>query len=109
MQSWQLQEDIRNHTNQHHHDTCHQHTAEEGHVFTGGQHIGRTAEEDQSSAAQRHTDNITHACRQVGVQNRSQNVAQEAGECESRQNSDRLIRSFICQEHQTIHTHQRQD
>ncbi|MNN54396.1 hypothetical protein D3C81_1692110 [compost metagenome] len=83
MQSRQLQENIGNHTNQHHHDTRHQHTAEERHVFTGGQHVGGTAEEDQRGTAQRHTDDITHARRQVGIQHRSQNVAQEAGEGES--------------------------
>ena len=109
MQGRQLQEDVSHHTNQHHHDTRHQHTAEEGHVLTGGQHVGRAAEEHQRGTAQRHTNHIAHSGGQIRVQHRSQDVAQEAGEGERGQNTDRFIRGFVGQEHQPIHPHQRQD
>lgn len=109
MQRRQLQEDVRQHTDQHNHDTCHQHTAKEGHVLTGGQHVGRAAEEHQRGTAQRHTNHVAHSGRQIGIQDWPQNVAQEAGKGERGENTHRFIRGFVGQEHQTVHTHQRQD
>ncbi len=56
VQRRQLQEQVSDHTNQHHHDAGHQHTAEERHVFARRQHVGRAAEEDQRRTAQRQAD-----------------------------------------------------
>ena len=109
MQGRQLQEDISNHTNQHHHNTRHQHTAKERHIFAGGQHIRRAAEEHQRRSAQCHSDYVTHSSRQVGVQNWSEDISQKTGKGECGDNPGRLIRRFVGQEHQTIHTHQRQN
>ena len=109
MQSRQLQENIGNHTDKHHNHARHQHAAEEGHIFTGRQHVGRAAEKHQRGSAQRQANQIAHACRQVGIEHRPQDIAKEAGKGKRGNNAGRFICRFIGQEHQAIHADQRQN
>lgn len=109
MQSRQLQENVGNHTDKHDHHARHQHSAEEGHIFTGGQHVGRAAEEHQRGTAQRQANQIAHTRRQVGVKHWPQDVAQKTGKGERGNDTRWLIRGFIGQEHQAVHTDQRQN
>ncbi|MNT61331.1 hypothetical protein D3C72_1989700 [compost metagenome] len=109
MQGRQLQEDVCHHADQYNHDTRHQHSAEERHVFTGRQDVSGAAEEHQCRTTQRHANHITHPRRQIGVEDRSQDITQEAGESERRQNTNRFVSGFVGQEHQTIHAHQCQN
>lgn len=72
VQGRDLQEQVGDHRHQQHHKTGHHHAGQERHVFTGGQHVRRAAEEDGCGAAQRQHDQVARA----GVQERTEDWTQ---------------------------------
>ncbi|MNJ73016.1 hypothetical protein D3C77_697470 [compost metagenome] len=102
MQGRDLQEQVGDNRHQQHHEARQHHARQERHVFTGGQYIGRTAEEHHCGTAQRQHDQVTRASVQERTQDRAKGVAHKAGEGEGRQNTGRAIGQLMGQEHQTI-------
>lgn len=108
VQGRDLQEQVGDHRHQQHHKTGHHHAGQERHVFTGGQHVRRAAEEDGCGAAQRQHDQVARAGVQERTEDWTKGVSHETGQRKRRQNARRAVGQFMGQEHQAIETDQHQ-